>query len=131
MLAAPLMIGCDIRNLDAETKRILSNPEVIAVDQDKLGKQGNSVARTGSTNVWQKPLADGGIAVALLNRDDKPVNIDAQWKDLKLQAGLSLAARNLWAYKNLGTFDDHLTLTFEPHATVLIKLLPPAQQGKN
>jgi alpha-galactosidase len=51
ILAAPIMIGCDVRNMDAETRRILTNPEAIALDQDALGKQGNRVARTASTDV--------------------------------------------------------------------------------
>ena len=130
VLAAPLMIGCNILNMDAETKRILSNPEVIAVDQDKLGKQGNRVARTGSTDVWRKPLADGGIAVALLNRDDKPAEITAFWKDLKIKAGTALAARDLWQHKDMGTFADKLTLTVEPHATALLKLTPPPGEAR-
>ena len=130
VLAAPLMIGCNILNMDAETKRILSNPEVIAVDQDKLGKQGNRVARTGSTDVWRKPLADGGIAVALLNRDDKPAEITACWKDLKIKAGTALAGRDLWQHKDMGTFADKLTLTVEPHATALLKLTPPPGEAR-
>jgi len=131
VLAAPLMIGCDIRKMDADTKRILTNPEVIAVDQDSLGKQGNRVARTGSTDVWQKPLSGGKIAVALLNRGEKPAEITVQWNDLKAEPSAVLAARDLWAHKDLGKFTDHLTLTVEPHATVLIKLQPLVQQAKN
>ena len=131
VLAAPLMIGCDIRNMDADTKRILTNPEVIAIDQDPLGKQGNRVARTGSTDVWQKPLSGGNIAVALLNRGEKPAEITAQWKDLKAKSSDVFVARDLWAHKDLGSFTDHLTLTVEPHATVLIKLHPLVQQAKN
>ena len=131
VLAAPLMIGCDIRNMDADTKRILTNPEVIAVDQDPLGKQGNRIARTGSTDVWQKPLSGGNIVVALLNRGEKPTEITAQWKDLKAKSSAVFAARDLWAHKDLGNFTDHLTLTVEPHATVLIKLQPLVQQAKN
>ena len=131
VLAAPLMIGCDIRNMDTDTKRILTNAEVIAIDQDPLGKQGNRVARTGSTDVWQKPLSGGNIAVALLNRGEKPAEITVQWKDLKAEPSAVFAARDLWAHKDLGKFTDHLTLTVEPHATVLIKLQPLVQQAKN
>jgi len=131
LLAAPLMIGCDIRNLDVETKRILSNPEVIAVDQDLLGKQGRRVSRTGSTDVWCKPLANGAIAVALLNRDANPVEINVQWKDLGLKPGAALAARDLWEHKDLGIFNGKFSAPVEAHATVLIKLLPLVVQAKN
>lgn len=130
VLAAPLMIGCDIRNMDAETRRILTNPEVIAIDQDSLGKQGNRVARAAATDVWQKPLADGGIAVAMLNRSDRPDEITAQWQDLKLKSGTLLTARDLWAHKELGTFAGRISLTVGPHATVLLKLSPPAEQAR-
>jgi len=131
MLAAPLMIGCDIRNADEETRRILTNAEAIAVDQDTLGRQGNRVARTGSADVWCRTLADGNLAVALLNRGDQPQKISADWKDLGLKAGATQAVRDLWAHKGLGNHADKLTLTVEPHATMLLRLSPVSEQVKN
>ena|ERR1035437_1412154 len=74
--------------------------------------------------VWMKPLADGGIAVALLNRDDQPAKIAALWKNLGMTTGTSLAARYLWAHKKLGTCSDSLILSVVPHAAVLLKLSP-------
>ena len=128
ILAAPLMIGCDIRNMDADTKRVLTNPEAIAIDQDPLGKQGNRVARTAPTEVWQKLLADGSIAVALLNRSDTPAVTTAQWKDLKIKSGTSFVVRDLWEHRNLGSFADNISLTVQPHATVLLKLTPSTKR---
>lgn len=121
LLAAPLMIGCDIRNMDPETRRILTNPEAIAIDQDPLGKQGNRVARTGSTDVWRKPLSNGAMAIALLNRGDQPATIVATWKDLHLKAGDTLSVRDVWLHKDLGQFKDQLEMKVDPHATVLLR----------
>ena len=122
LLAAPLMIGCDIRNMDAETRRILTNPEVIAVDQDILGKQGNRVARTGSTDVWRKPLKDGAVAVALLNRGESETEITATWKDLGLKPADSRLVRDLWKHEDLGTFQEKFTAKVPSHATLLLRL---------
>jgi alpha-galactosidase len=122
MLAAPLMIGSDIRNMDAETRRILSNAEAIAIDQDPLGKQGNRVARNGGTEVWKKPLTGGALAVALLNRGEAAVEIKALWKDLGLKPGETREIRDLWLHKDLGSFTDSFSTKVEPHATVLVKV---------
>ena len=127
LLAAPLMIGCDIRNMDADTRRILTNPEVIAVDQDSLGKQGNRVARTGSTDVWRKPLVGGELAVALLNRGDQETMITASWQVLGLDPGTVIKVRDLWAHENLDNYEDHFTMKVGPHATALLKFKPEPQ----
>jgi len=127
LLAAPLMIGCDIRNMDADTQRILTNAEVIAVDQDKFGKQGNRVARTGSTDVWRKPLAGGRLAVALLNRGEAIANITADWKPLGLMPGEKFEVRDLWAHQNLGTYTNEFAAKVAPHETILLRLMPAAR----
>lgn len=122
ILAAPLMIGCDIRNMSEDTKRILTNAEVIAVDQDQLGKQGHRVARTAATDVWRKPLSGNALAVALLNRDDRELSVTANWKDLKLKEGAAYAVRDLWQHADLGVFKDSFSAKVGPHATVMLKL---------
>ena len=120
------MIGCDIRNMDAETRRILTNPEVIAVDQDPLGQQGNRVARTASTDVWRKPLGGGAVAVALLNRGNQETTITANWKELGLKAETTMAVRDLWAHHDLGTFTTNFVGTVPAHTTLLLRLMPVA-----
>jgi len=125
ILAAPLMIGCDIRNMNAETRRILTNPEAIAVDQDPLGKQGNRVARTASTDVWRKPMANGHLAIALLNRGDQETTITANWKDLGVKANESLGIRDLWLHKELGSFRGSFSAKVAPHATLLLRAVRP------
>jgi alpha-galactosidase len=130
ILAAPLMIGCDIRNMDAETRRILTNPEAIAVDQDPLGKQGNRVARAASTDVWRKPLSGGAAAVALLNRGEQDAVIQAGWKELGLKPGVSMTVRDLWEHRDLGTHQESISARVGPHATVLVRLQPIESAGK-
>jgi alpha-galactosidase len=125
VLAAPLMIGCDIRQMDAEAQRILTNAEVIAVDQDPLGRQGFRVARTGCTEAWKKPLAANGLAIALLNRGESEAEIVVQWKDLGLKPGEVLAARDLWKHADLGPVEGKLAARVGPHATILLRLSRP------
>ena len=67
VLSAPLMLGNDVRIMTRETVALLSNREVIAVNQDKLGRQGKRIVQLGDTQVWAKPLADGSVAVAFFN----------------------------------------------------------------
>ncbi len=124
MLAAPLMIGSDIRNMDGETRRILTNAEVIALDQDVRGKQGNRVARSGCADVWRKPLADGGMAIALLNRSHQETAITATWKDLGVPANARLSLRDLWQHKDLGLFQEKFSTKVGSHATVLLRAMP-------
>jgi len=82
ILAAPLMAGNDLRNMTNEVKEILTNREVIAVDQDSLGMQGRRVKRYGDREVWAKQLADGGRAVVLFNRGPKSQEISVSWTEI-------------------------------------------------
>jgi alpha-galactosidase len=88
ILAAPLLAGNDLSQMTAETKSILMNKDVIAIDQDPLGKQGDRVSAEGPFEVWSKPLKDGSVAVGLFNRGH-----DAEQMSLPLQK-LGLAAGN-------------------------------------
>src|SRR5438045_7475742 len=85
LLAAPLLAGNDSRDMKPEIAEILMNREVIAVDQDKLGKQGTRVAKSGDTEVWSKPLADGSHAVGLFNRGGDTAKVMAKWSDLGIK----------------------------------------------
>ena len=81
MLAAPLMAGNDIRKMDKEVAKILMNKEVIAVDQDRLGKQGRRYKVFGKNEIWVKQLSGDEIAVCLFNRDDHfSWNLDIDWQ---------------------------------------------------
>jgi alpha-galactosidase len=124
VLAAPLLAGNDIANMSADTKEILLNKEVIAVDQDAMGIQGHRVKKTGDLEVWSKQLADGGRAVALLNRSDKPATISAEWSDIGYPAGVSAEVRDLWAKKDVGRKSGSYSAEVPSHGVVMVKVKP-------
>lgn len=100
LLAAPLLAGNDIRNMNQATKDILLNKEVIAIDQDPLGKQAARIAQDGDTETWLKPLADGGVAVGVINLGSQPAQVTVKAADLKL-AGPITKARDLWKHQDV------------------------------
>ena len=124
MLAAPLIAGNDVAHMDAATRDILTNADVIAVDQDALGIQGRRVASTEGREVWMRPLADGGRAVILLNRTATPQRISASWTDLGYPADLSLRVRDLWQHADKGAFRAAYTVEVPPQAAVMLRLHP-------
>ena len=124
ILAAPLIAGNDIRGMDAETKAILTDKEVLAIDQDPLGKQGRRVAKDGDKEVWAREIQGGNRAVALLNRSASPQSITVKWEDLGYPAHLSAQLRDLWQHKDLGAKTGSFTATVAPHAAVLVTVKP-------
>uniref|UniRef100_UPI0035CB3446 alpha-galactosidase n=1 Tax=uncultured Sphingomonas sp. TaxID=158754 RepID=UPI0035CB3446 len=124
MMAAPLIAGNDVANMSPATAAILLNRDVIAVDQDTSGAQGRRVAVSGTSEVWSKPLADGGRAVLLFNRGAAPATITAQWTALGYPARTTLAARDLWQHKDLGRVQGRYTATVAAHGVVMIRLRP-------
>jgi alpha-galactosidase len=121
MAASPLMIGCDVRQLDSESASLLMNREVLAVNQDSLGVPGRRVRRVGPCEIWSKPLADGSVAVALINRGSRPEDVKLQARDIGLLDTPKLA-RNLWAGEDVADFKSDLTQRVHPHETVLLKV---------
>src|SRR5205807_10208467 len=99
--AAALLAGNDVRDMKQDIKDILMNKEVIAVDQDKLGKQGTRVAKNGDVEVWSKPLADGGHAVGLFNRGAAAAKVTAKFSDIGVTGSHKL--RDLWKHEDLGS----------------------------
>ena len=99
MFSAPLLAGNDISNMTADTKEILLNKDVIAIDQDPLGRQGHRVKKTGDLEVWSKQLQDGGRAVALLNRGPAAATISVAWTDIGYPDAISASVRDLWTKK--------------------------------
>ena len=124
LLAAPLMAGNDLKNMTPEIKEILSNKEVIAVNQDQLGMQGRPVRKSGDSEVWSKQLKDGGRAVILLNRGSAGTDISVSWEDLAYPAHLSATVRDLWAKKDLGKSTGTFSATVPPHAVVMLRITP-------
>jgi alpha-galactosidase len=124
MMAAPLIAGNDIANMDEETRSILLNKEVIAVDQDKLGVQGRRVWKDGDREVWVRPLSGGGRAVLFFNRGAEPLEIAADWEQLGYPRSLKAKIRDLWAHKDLKPANGRFAATVAPHGVVMVKVQP-------
>ncbi len=124
ILAAPLIAGNDLRSMQPATREILTNKEVIAVDQDALGKEGHRAYKNGDLEVWSKDLADGSRAVVLLNRRATEQEIAVQWVDLGYPAHLDARVRDLWSHKDLGAFQEKFSATVPSHGVVMVKVQP-------
>ena len=124
LLAAPLMAGNDIRNMTAGIHDILTNKEVIAIDQDPLGREGRRVKRADGLEVWARQLADGGRAVALLNRTGAEANISVSWTDLGYPDHVPAKVRDLWAEKDLGEKTGSFSASVPSHGVVMVRIEP-------
>jgi alpha-galactosidase len=124
LLAAPLMAGNDVRSMSPETKEILTDTEVIAVDQDKLGREGRRVKKDGELEVWSKTLADGSRAVILFNRGTTEAEVKVAWEDIGYPAHLSAKVRDLWAHKDLGASTGSFSAKVTSHSVVMVKIAP-------
>ena len=118
------MAGNDIRNMTADIRDILTNKEVIAIDQDPLGREGRRVKRAGGLEVWARQLADGGRAVALLNRTAAEANITVSWKDLGYPDHVPAKVRDLWAHKELGEKTGSFSAAVPSHGVVMVRVEP-------
>ncbi len=124
LLAAPLLSGNDVRSMSADTKEILLNKEVIAVDQDALGSQGRRISKNGDLEVWARPLKDGGRAVILFNRGTSENEVSVTWEQIAYPGHLSAKVRDLWEHKELGSFTGSYKAAVAPHSVVMVKVLP-------
>jgi alpha-galactosidase len=122
LLASPLLLGCDLDKLDDFTLNLLSNDEVLAINQDALGRQALCVARDGDQRVYAKGLADGSKAVGLFNVGTERAQVTAKWSDLTLSGKLSV--RDLWRQKDLGGFAGEFSLPVAPHGAEMVKIGP-------
>lgn len=122
LLAAPLLIGCPIEQLDDFTLGLLTNTEVLEIDQDPLGRQADRVVDGDDYQVWARELEDGSRAVGLFNLDAyefRKVRID--FAAMGLDAG-SYRVRDLWRQKDLGVFSGGFEAEVPPHGVVLVRL---------
>jgi alpha-galactosidase len=124
ILAAPLIAGNDLRDMKPEIREILTQKEVIAVDQDPAGNQGRRVRKNGDLEVWSKLMQDGSRAVLLLNRGTKDEEIGVSWEDLGYPAHLSARVRDLWQAKDLGERKGMFLSTVSPHSVVMVTVKP-------
>ena len=124
LLAAPLIAGNDVRSMSPEIKEILTNSEVIAVDQDKLGQEGRRVRKDGDLEVWAKTLADGSRAVILFNRGAGDSKVSVTWDAIGYPAHLSAKVRDLWAHTDAGSFAGGYSANVPSHTVVMVKITP-------
>ncbi len=122
LAAAPLLAGNDIRTMSDATKAILLNKEVIAVDQDPLGKQASPVSH-GQLQTWVKPLADGSVAVGLVNLGSSAAQGKIMAADLPLHGGAG-QARDLWAHKDVTFTNGVYTATVPSHGVLILRVTP-------
>lgn len=123
MLAAPLIIGCDMSQLDQFTKDILTNDEVLDIDQDPLGKAANRREIGDGIEIWTRPLWDGTMAVGLFNRMINSMTITVKWSDLGLKSPQPI--RDLWCHRDLGEYNDSFSASVPAHGCMLLKVGRP------
>lgn len=122
MLSAPLLISCDLTRMSPLTDSLLSNDEVLAVDQDAAGRQGYRLKRTGRQEVWVKSLANGSLAVAFFNRGDRPAEIGVTWKELHVTG--RAAVRDLWREEDVRPQRNGIGRVVAAHGAELFTVTP-------
>jgi alpha-galactosidase len=118
--AAPLLIGADMAQLDPFTIDLLGNREVLAVDQDPLGKAAGRVQAEPWFEIWARPLSDGTTAVGLFNRAPEPASVTAKFSDLGISG--TQPVRDFWLHKDLGSSRDQFSTMVPRHGVVFVKI---------
>ncbi|XP_002513153.2 alpha-galactosidase 1 isoform X2 [Ricinus communis] len=126
---APLLLGCDVRSMTDETMQIISNEEVIGINQDSLGVQAKKVRMEGERDIWAGPLSGNRIVILLVNRKKYKSTMTAHWDDIGITPNHTLVeARDVWEHQTLTTqFQDKLTTDVDPRACKLYVLTPISQ----
>jgi alpha-galactosidase len=124
ILAAPLIAGNDVRDMRPEIRDILTNKEVIAVDQDPLGSEGKRVKKNGDLEVWAKQMTDGTRAVILFNRGSAEREVSVNWADISYPNHLQAEVRDLWQKKDLGRFTGSFSASVVSHGVVMVTVRP-------
>ncbi len=120
LLAAPLLAGNDLTTMTPETVSLLTNREVIAIDQDPAGMQGDRVTAEGPVEVWARPLADGSKAVGLFNRHHVPLDVRVDFRQLGFKGTVQL--RDVWSGSKLGTAEGDYHSMVPAHGVVLLRV---------
>jgi alpha-galactosidase len=121
LLAAPLMAGNDLRSMSPETRAILTNREVIALDQDPLGTQGQCLSKRDGIEIWAKPLHDASRAVGVFNRSDKAASVKLAWTELGL-AAKPKTLRDLWEHRDLEPAAEGWQGRIPAHGVVMLRV---------
>jgi alpha-galactosidase len=132
MLAAPIIAGNDLRNMSTQTRMILTNSDVISIDQDLLGIEGFPAISEGGLETWAKPLSNDGWAICFLNRTNEPKTVNFDWKENSIKDDFShrqldakktvYRIRDLWAKKDLGTTETPLRAVVPSHDVLMFRL---------
>jgi alpha-galactosidase len=120
LLAAPLLAGNDVRNMSDATLAMLTNAEVIAVDQDRAARPVKRMVQGDNTEVWTRPLEDGSVAVGLFNRDAQDKAVRVTWSAVGLTG--SLKARDLWKHQDVSLSGDTYTATVAKHGVIMLRV---------
>jgi alpha-galactosidase len=120
LLCSPLLIGCDMTRLDAFTLNLLTNDEVLEVNQDPLGRQAGRILKEGDTEVWAKAMEDGTKAVGLFNLGEEESTVTLPWLSLGLSG--KHAVRDLWRQQDLGKVSGQFTARVPRHGVVLVRV---------
>jgi alpha-galactosidase len=122
LMASPLMAGNDLTRMSEETKRILLNRDVIAVDQDPLGRAGDRVWQRGPLEIWARPLSGGAVAVGLFNQLTSATHMTLKLMDVGIQGDAQ--AEDLWTHSNPGSLHGSYTTVVPGHGVVMLRLRP-------
>jgi alpha-galactosidase len=128
LLAAPLLAGNDLRDVPPNILQILTNKEVIEVDQDPLGKEANRVAKHGDLEVWARPLQAGAYAVGLFNRGISAAQVVARWSEIGISGKAHV--RDLWTHADNGLVSDQFSAEVPSHGVVMIRVQPENQTAR-
>ena len=120
ILAAPLLAGNDLRSMTPAILEILTNREVIAVNQDKDGKQGKRVWKSGDQEIWTRPLSGGAQAVALFNRAAEPTKVGVRWTDFGIAGKARI--RDLWLHKDMEWQGPEYSEMVPGHGVVMLRV---------
>ena len=120
IMAAPIMISSDVRNMSNETKELYLNKDMIAINQDSLGVQGHRVSDVNGKQIWTKPLKNGDIAVALLNNNNSTQTVECNFADIGVEGEVEV--RDAWKKKDLGPV-SHVSIELPAHGSALLRLV--------
>lgn len=128
LLNSPLVVATDLRGMSETKKAILFNTEVIAVNQDELGKQGDRVSSQGALQVWAKDIVNGAKVVVLYNSGEVAADVTVRFESVGWPIGTSAAVRSLWSHKDLGIAKDLFTgVDIPSHGVEMLRLTRTAK----
>jgi len=120
---SPLVLGANLTDIDQPTLALITNDEVLSVNQDPLGAKAKRIAQHDHTEVWVKNLKNGDKAVGLFNRGETATDVELLWSEADISGQHKL--RDVWAHRDLGSFSEKVSLSVPPHSSVLLRVMAP------